>query len=35
VAYGETTSESTTLWLADGIGPVKIEFTTIAKGTMT
>jgi hypothetical protein len=34
VVYGETSSETTTLWLAEDVGPVKIEFTTISKGTM-
>jgi hypothetical protein len=32
IAYGETTSESTTIWFAEDVGPVKMAFTTISRG---
>jgi hypothetical protein len=34
VVYGGTSSETTTLWLAENVGPVKIEFTTISRGNV-
>jgi hypothetical protein len=32
VVYGETSSETTTVWLAEDVGPVKIEFVTVSRG---
>jgi hypothetical protein len=34
VAHGETTTETTTLWFAEDVGPVKVAFTTISRGVM-